>query len=190
MKCQDIMSKNLETLTERDPIARAARLMATTGVGFLPVCDAELRVIGVVTDRDLVTRGLANDRDPETTWVGKVMTSPVVTCAADADLHLAEELMAQERKSRIVVIHPDGRLAGILSVADIIERAPQREALHTIKAVLWREALGPRAGAPRGQALLRDLPPAPVMAAADLPHPTGDVFTGGNHAASTKEFGG
>src|SRR5881394_111224 len=53
MKCQDIMSRNLETLTERDTIGRAARLMATTGVGFLPVCDADLRVIGVVTDRDL-----------------------------------------------------------------------------------------------------------------------------------------
>jgi CBS domain-containing protein len=190
MKCRDIMSQNLETLSERDSVGRAARLMATTGVGFLPVCDAELRVVGVVTDRDLVTRGLAYDRDGETTWVAKVMTAPVVTCPADADLRVAEQLMAEQRKSRLVVIDEEGRLAGVLSIADLIERAPQREALQTLKAVLWREALGPRAGALRGQPMLRDLPPPPIMRPSDLPHPTGDVFTGGNHAGSTKEFPG
>jgi CBS domain-containing protein len=188
MRVQDIMSRNLETLAERDPIGRAARLMATAGVGFLPVCDAQRRVVGVVTDRDLVTRGLAWDRDSETTWVAKVMTMPVVTCRADADLRVAEQLMAEQRKSRVVVVDEKGHLAGVLSIADLIERAPQREALQTLKAVLWREALGPRAGALRGQPLLRDLPPPPLMPEADLPHSNGDVFTGGHHFSGTKEF--
>src|SRR6476620_5270649 len=59
MKCTDIMSKNLEWLTEKDTVLKAAAIMAEAGVGFLPICDARRRVIGVVTDRDLAIRALA-----------------------------------------------------------------------------------------------------------------------------------
>ena len=64
MKCGDIMSTNLEWLTEQDTIDVAASKMAEAGVGFLPICDAEKRVVGVVTDRDLVTRGIAKRAVP------------------------------------------------------------------------------------------------------------------------------
>ena len=57
MDCKDIMNSNLEWLTEKSTIAGAARTMADTGLGFLPICDARLRVIGVVTDRDLTVLG-------------------------------------------------------------------------------------------------------------------------------------
>src|SRR5258707_11474033 len=101
MKCSDIMSRNLETLSESDTIARAAGLMADAGVGFLPVCGSNRKVIGVVTDRDLVTRGLARGIDPETTSAAMIMTTPAITCLADADLRRAEELMAGERTERL-----------------------------------------------------------------------------------------
>lgn len=187
MKCRDIMSTNLELLSETDTIARAAGVMAAAGVGFLPICDANRKVIGVVTDRDLVTRALARGVDARTTSAAMVMTSPAITCLADADLRRAEELMAAEQKSRIVVTDEDGSLAGVVSVADLIEHAPKRQALRTIQAVLWREALGPRAGAAPGRPLLKDLPPGPVLPERDLPHPTG-VFTGGRHDTGAKEF--
>jgi CBS domain-containing protein len=187
MKCRDIMSTNLEVLAETDTIARAAELMAADGVGFLPICDANRKVIGVVTDRDLVTRGLAKALNPRTTSAAMIMTSPVMTCRADADLRSAEELMATEQKSRIVVTDEDGKLAGVVSVADLIEHAPKRQALKTIQAVLWREALGPRAGAAPGRSLLKDFPSGPVLPERDLPHPTG-VFTGGHRDTGTKEF--
>jgi CBS domain-containing protein len=55
MKCTDIMNKNLEWLTEKDTIFKAATVMAEAGIGFLPICDAHMHVVGVVTDRDLTT---------------------------------------------------------------------------------------------------------------------------------------
>ena len=63
MKCAEIMNKNVEWLTEKDTVRKAASVMAEAGVGFLPICDAERRVIGVVTDRDLTTRVLAKKVD-------------------------------------------------------------------------------------------------------------------------------
>jgi CBS domain-containing protein len=73
MKCSDIMDKNVEWLTEKDSIRKAATVMAEAGVGFLPICDAEKRVIGVVTDRDLTTRALAKKIDPDTTSAALVV---------------------------------------------------------------------------------------------------------------------
>ena len=64
MKCADIMSKNLEWLNEKDTVRQAAAVMADAGIGFLPICDKWKKVVGVVTDRDLATRGLAKKVDP------------------------------------------------------------------------------------------------------------------------------
>jgi CBS-domain-containing membrane protein len=191
MKCGDVMSRNLEWLTEKDSVAKAATVMAEAGVGFLPICDERQRVIGVVTDRDLTTRALAQNVKPETTSAAMVMSAPAVTCLASTDVRDAEALMAHQRKSRLVVTDAASRLVGVLSLADLIEHAPKRDSLHTVRAVLWREALGPRAGAPRGQPLLKDDPIAqnqPTPADDAEARPT--VFTGGHRDVDTREFPG
>jgi CBS domain-containing protein len=189
MKCKDIMSTNLEWLNERDTVLQAATAMSESGVGFLPICDARHRVIGVVTDRDLTVRVLARKVDPATTSAALVMTAPAITCAETTDVRAAERLMASEQKTRLVITDGEGRLAGVLSLADLIERLPGRESLHTIQAVLWREALGPRGGAWRGEPLLRDDP-----GARGLPPPSDEVvvrpsvFAGGHRATGVKTF--
>lgn len=189
MKCKDIMSKNLEWLNEKDTIQRAAVVMAESGVGFLPICDSRHHVIGVVTDRDLTVRALARNVAPATTSAALVMTAPAITCSEDADVHEAERLMATEQKARLVITDVEGRLAGVLSLADLVERLPGRESLRTVQAVLWREALGPRGGAARGEPLLKDDP-----SARHLPPPPDEVqvhssvFTGGHRSSSTKTF--
>lgn len=144
MKCEDIMSTNLEWLNERDTVQTAATRMAEAGVGFLPICDAEKRVVGVVTDRDLVTRGIAGKVTPATTSAALIMTSPALSCLQTTELREAEELMAAAQKSRLVITDAQGRLVGVLSLADLLEHAPAARALRTARAVLWREALGPR----------------------------------------------
>ena len=154
MKCATIMSTNLEWLTEQDTIQTAADKMTEAGVGFLPICDAERRVVGVVTDRDLVTRALARKVVPGTTSIGLIMTSPALSCPATADLHEAEALMATAQKSRLVITDAHTRLVGVVSLADLLEHAPSAHALQTTRAVLWREALGPRGGARPGAPLL------------------------------------
>jgi signal-transduction protein with cAMP-binding, CBS, and nucleotidyltransferase domain len=191
--CEELMCTNLEWLTENDTIQRAAELMAEAGVGFLPICDVNKRAIGVVTDRDLTTRVLAKGVSSRTTSATLVMTTPAITCREDSSLQMAEDLMAKERKSRLVITDAEGRLTGILSIADLIEHAPSREALHTVRAVLWREALGPRAGASRGVTLLKDDPIAksqpPTEDSGDqAPKPT--VMTGAHRAVGMKEFPG
>ncbi len=184
MRCRDVVAtENTESLPENATMADAARLMAETGIGFVPICDGDAKVLGVLTDRDVVVKAVARGLDPATTPVTSIMSHPAVTCFIDGDLGMAEELMAEQQRSRIVLTDPDGRLAGVLSIADIAERAPKREALRTLQAVLWRDALGPRAGAPRDQ------PPFLTPAAEDeRPHDDETVFTGGHRNNGYTEF--
>lgn len=191
MKCADIMSKDLECLKETDTVTKAAALMAEAGIGFLPICDAHMRAIGVVTDRDLTTRALAKGLDAGNTSAALVMTSPALTCLESADVREAEELMSRERKGRLVVTDAQGVVVGVLSLVDLVEHAPGRQSLQTVRAVLWREALGPRGGAPRGQPLLQDDPEARSQQPdSDDVHVKPSVFTGGHRGTDTKEFPG
>jgi CBS domain-containing protein len=191
MKCENIMSTNLEWLNEHDTVLTAATRMAEAGVGFLPICDAERRLVGVITDRDLVTRGIAGKVAPATTSAALIMTSPALSCLQTTDLRDAEELMATAQKSRLVITDAQARLVGVLSLADLLEHAPTARALQTTRAVLWREALGPRGGARPDEPLFRNDP-----AARALPPPSDDievrasVVKGGHHAVDTKEFPG
>jgi CBS domain-containing protein len=97
--------------------------------------------------------------------------------------------MIEERKARLVITDVEGRLAGVLSLADLVEHAPGRDSLRTVRAVMWREALGPRGGATRDEPLLKDDP-----ALRELPAEPDDavvrptVFTGGHRSSDTKEF--
>jgi CBS domain-containing protein len=189
MKCENIMSTNLEWLNEQDTVQTAATRMAEAGVGFLPICDAQRRVVGVVTDRDLVTRGIAAKVVPASTSAALIMTSPALSCLQTTDLREAEELMATAQKSRLVITDEQGRLVGVLSLADLLEHAPTARALQTTRAVLWREALGPRGGSRPGEPLLKNDP-----GARSLPPPSDEievhasVVKGGHHSIGTKEF--
>jgi CBS domain-containing protein len=190
MRCKDIMSTNLEWLLESATIHRAAVQMADQGIGFLPICNAAGQLIGVVTDRDLAIRALAKSIDPDRTPVSRVMTTPAITCLADSDIAEAEQLMTEEQKSRLVIVESDGRVVGVLSIADLLEHAPPKQVLATVRAVLWREALGPRGGAAPGDPLLTNDPVAHRQAIADSKEmPVREsVVTGGHRTRSMKEF--
>lgn len=193
MKCEEIMNTNLEILTEQDTVQTAAMVMAEAAVGILPICDVNGRVIGVVTDRDLTTRVLAKKVDPLTTSATLVMTTPAVTCLATADIAEAEDLMARERKARLMMVDAEGKLVGLLSLAALIEHAPSRKALQTAREIFSREALGPRGGAAPGAPLLKDDPQAVATAPVGDPEPTdrNSVAMGGHwHLRDTTEFPG
>jgi CBS domain-containing protein len=189
VKCAEIMNRNVEWLDENDSVLKAATVMAEAGVGFLPICDSRRRVVGVVTDRDLATRVVARNLDPATMSMASIMSAPPITCLESTDVRDAEDLMAVECRARLVVTNAEAELIGVVSVADIIELAPGRGALETIRAVMWREALGARAGAPKGQPLLKDDPIAQNQPVPEH-RPQGDptVFTGGHHPIDTREF--
>ncbi len=185
MRCREIATENIESLPENASVADAAKLMAVTGLGFLPICDADHKVLGVVTDRDLVVKSMARGLDPGATPISTVMSRPPLVCFIDGDLGMAERMMAEEQKSRLVLVDQNGTLAGVLTIADIAERAPKREALRTLQAVLWREALGPRGGAPSDQGPF--LTPEPETTG-DHARTQETVFTGGHRNDGYTEF--
>lgn len=141
MQCKEAMKSQVLSCREHDSVARCASVMAERDIGFLPIVDENNRVVGVVTDRDLVVRVLAR-HEPASTLVGKIMSRDVVSCSPDDSLERAEQLLAQSRKSRIVLKDDWGRLVGILSLADLAQLEDAKRIGELLKKVTRREATG------------------------------------------------
>jgi CBS domain-containing protein len=129
-KCSDIMTKDLVTCTPENTIVEVARLMKTEDIGPVLIVDNEQSktLIGIVTDRDIVVKAIADGQDVNTTRVGDVMSKKLVTCRADDDVDVAMKAMAQFQLRRIPVVEENMRLVGIISQADLATRvdAPER----------------------------------------------------------------
>lgn len=136
-QCQQIMKRDVECLSPRDAVHDAARKMRDENIGFLPVCDEAMQVLGTVTDRDIAIRLVAEQR-PSSTAVEQIMTKEVVACRPEDDISEAEELMAERRKSRIMCVEDDGTLVGVISLSDIAELDGSRAA-STLDRVSRRE---------------------------------------------------
>ena len=139
MRCEQIMKKDIESVSPQDTVQTAARQMRDENLGFLPVCDQSRKVLGTVTDRDLAIRVLASGGEP-TTRVDGVMTREVVCCRPKDDLRTAEQLMAKNHKSRIMCIESDGRLVGVISLSDIAQQEDGAKAAQTLQQVSERES--------------------------------------------------
>jgi CBS domain-containing protein len=111
------MSTELKTAGSDTNAADAAALMRSYDIGVVPVVDGA-RLVGIVTDRDIVTRVVANRADPLTTRLADILTKDVVTVSPDARLSDARELMAEHRIRRLAVAK-DGDLVGMLSMGDV-----------------------------------------------------------------------
>lgn len=131
MNVRELMSEELFCVTPETAIDDAARLMRDKSVGALPVC-AEGRLVGIVTDRDLVIRHLAEEARPGT--VRRVMTPDPVTIGVDDPLERAEALMAQHRVRRLPVLDA-GRLVGVLCQADIARGATHEQVGTLVEAI-------------------------------------------------------
>jgi CBS domain-containing protein len=107
-----------------DAVTRAAELMRQHDVGSLPVVESRSsgKLIGIVTDRDVVTRILAGHRDVNTATVRDAMTKHLASCHEDEDLEHAVSLMAERQVRRMPVVDQQGRITGIISQADVAVR--------------------------------------------------------------------
>jgi CBS domain-containing protein len=126
------MSKNPTYCLPSDPVDVIAQLMVTEDVGSLLVVRDLQRteLIGIVTDRDLTVRVVAEGRDPKGVVVGEVMTLEPVTCHLEDGLQRALDLMAEHQVRRVPVVDDGGSLVGIIAQADIATRvaAPEKTA--------------------------------------------------------------
>ena len=146
MRCDQVMKRSVHSVRAEDTVLHAVRVMLEEEIGFLPVCGDREKVIGVLTDRDIVLRACAACRDPATSSVREVMTPQVIACRPGHALGHAEALMRKYRKSRIVITDATGRLLGVLSLSDIVQyETPTRtaRALYAIASRKYGAESGP-----------------------------------------------
>jgi len=118
MQLKDIMTRDVEVIAPDQSLQLAAEKMRALDVGPLPVCDGD-RLVGVLTDRDIVVRGTAEGRDPFTTTVREVMTDDVVFAFEGDDVRHAAQMMRDKQIRRLLVLDRDRRLVGIVSLGDL-----------------------------------------------------------------------
>lgn len=118
MRVMDAVRRNGVSVTADSTLAMAAQVMESSGVGSLAVLDGE-ELVGIVTDRDLVRRALARRTDPQARIDG-VMSSPVVTIGAEAELRDSFGVFHENAIRRLAVVDDDGRFVGILSIDDLL----------------------------------------------------------------------
>jgi len=118
MKVKDIMTAGVDCVAPDDTIQTAACKMRDLDVGPLPVCDHD-RLAGMLTDRDIVVRAIAEGKDPSTTRAREVMSEGVSYCFEDDDVTEAARLMKEKQVRRLLVLNRDKRLVGIVSLGDL-----------------------------------------------------------------------
>ena len=119
---RNAMTASPTTIGSHEPVVEAARRMAAEDVGSLPVIDEQGRLVGIVTDRDLVLKVLAKDTDPHKATVGTVCSEDPVVVGPEDSLDEALQRMAREQVRRLPVVE-DSKLVGILAQADVSRAA-------------------------------------------------------------------
>jgi CBS domain-containing protein len=119
MKINEVMTRHVACARPSDSVVDAAQRMKKFDVGSLPVCGDGQRVLGMITDRDIVLRGVTGRRDLHETKVQEIMTPDVEFCFEDQPVELAARQMRQKQIRRLVVLDDDHRLVGIVSLGDL-----------------------------------------------------------------------
>jgi CBS domain-containing protein len=128
-KCDEVMTKNPVCCLPNDMAAKVAQLMKRENIGPIPVIENEQtqKLVGIVTDRDLALKIVAEGRDAKSTKVEAVMTRKIVTCHAEDDLQKALDAMSEHQLRRIPIVDNDNKIRGIISQADVATRVNQPE---------------------------------------------------------------
>lgn len=119
MQLQEVMTKEVKSVTADLSACKAAELMATLDVGAIPIVKDGGTPIGVITDRDLALRVVARNLDAGMTKVRDVMTREIATLPTTSDVREAAELMKQRQIRRIVVLDDNKKIAGVVSLGDL-----------------------------------------------------------------------
>jgi CBS domain-containing protein len=128
--CGNVMTKNPVCAYPDDTVAHVARLMRNEDIGPVPIVqdDATKKLVGIVTDRDLAIKVVAEERDPKNTRVSDVMSTDMVTCRSGDDIQVALDAMSKNQLRRIPVVEDGNMLVGIIAQADVATRmnAPEK----------------------------------------------------------------
>jgi CBS domain-containing protein len=133
---RDTMTENPRSIGASASVVEAARLMREEHIGSLPITEDE-QLVGMITDRDITTRVVAEAADPTTTSVGDVYSRDLVSIAPDEDLEEALQLMARHQVRRLPVVE-SGRLVGIVAQADIALGESETKTGQLVEAISER----------------------------------------------------
>jgi|SRR5690554_366042 len=114
----DIMTRQVESISQNENVQKAAQMMRDANVGILPVTDGN-QLLGVITDRDICMRVVAEGREPSITYVQQVMTKDVVTCPPETEIREAIEMMTRKQIRRLMIVDQNRQLVGVVAQADV-----------------------------------------------------------------------
>jgi CBS domain-containing protein len=117
MRVKEIMTCNIETIRSDDNLVEASEKMRALEVGALPVWEKD-RLIGIITDRDITIRAVAEGKNPSRTRVKEIMTSDVCSCFEDDDIREAARLMEEKSIHRLLVVRSNNKPVGFVSLSD------------------------------------------------------------------------
>ncbi len=130
---RDVMTPSPQTVESGSPAVEAARLMKQVDAGMIPVVE-DGKLLGTVTDRDIVLRVIAEGKSPQATTVGEIASTEVVTVKPEQVLDEALELMAHHQIRRLPVVE-EGRLVGIVAQADVAREGDERQVGETVEQI-------------------------------------------------------
>ncbi len=130
---RDLMTSSPASCEASTPVVEAARQMAQQDVGPIPVVEGD-QLVGIVTDRDIVLRVVAEGRDPSSTTAQEIVSSDLVTVTPDSNLDEALQLMAQNQVRRLPVAEGD-RLVGIVAQADVARAADEERTGEVVQDI-------------------------------------------------------
>jgi CBS domain-containing protein len=134
MKVKDVMHRGVTWVEPGTSIREVARMMRDSDIGSVPVGEND-RLVGIVTDRDIICRGVAADGDISMLTANDVMSKPIIYCGADDELDSAIRIMEKNRIRRLPVVDKDKRLTGMLALGDISEIGGQEMAGEVMRSV-------------------------------------------------------
>ena len=135
MKLKEIMTQEVEIVHMDDSVQTAAEKMRYRDIGFLPVYDGE-KLIGVLTDRDIVIQVTAEGVDPKKRLRQDWITKPVVTCYDDQDVDEAARLMEEHQIRRLVILgRDDERIVGVVSLGDLAKNVEDKKSGEVLQEV-------------------------------------------------------
>lgn len=131
MKVKEIMTSPVEEIGADIKIFQAAKMMKMLDIGVLPVVRGEA-IVGIVTDRDIVVRVVAERLNAQTTLVGEIMTAEVICCSEDETIEAAARLLEENQVHRLLVLSNNNKVSGILSIADVVRSIKNDRLIHEI----------------------------------------------------------
>ena len=118
MKVRDCMCNNVTWVKPNDSVCNCAKLMCDNHIGCVPVCNDAQNIVGIVTDRDIILRSIACDKDVKSTPVSEIMTCKVCSCTPDTHIDEVQDLMKKNQIRRIPVME-NNKIVGILTLGDL-----------------------------------------------------------------------